>query len=170
MLFYNRLHTPHENVLLIFVTHVAEIRFCPHTNIQQQTRKGKLSGPVNWDSPLADLPSSTDRVNAMMAESCSLSATRVGLVIAQTARTHLADITAEPESLLPQQPQLGNRNLATSHSMGDWLGEQCSERWIRRSIIAFLGAEGHAGSELCQTLSGWWIRWNNDDSPGLNLA
>lgn len=87
------------------------------------------------------------------------SPTRVGLVGAQTAaRPHLLDITAQKkqqnkqnkkkkttESLLPGQPQLGNRNLATSHSTGDWLGEQCSERWIRRSIIVSLDAEGHVG-------------------------
>lgn len=77
---------------------------------------------------------------------------------------------SKPESLFPRQPQLGNRNLATSHYTGDWLGEQCSERWIRRSIIVSLGAEGHAGSELCQTLRGWWTHWNNNDSRGLNLA
>ncbi len=171
-------------MFIVLVPHVAELLIGPTHKHTVTNQKGIIllshSHPpthslphtlqANWESPLADLPSYTERVIAMTAESCSLSPTRVGLVRVQTARTHLTDITAKTESLLPRQPQLGNRNLATSHSTGDWLGEQCSERWIRRSIIVSLGAEGHAGSELCQTLRGWWTHWNNDDSPDLNLA
>lgn len=68
-------------MFLIF-TNVAEM--CPHTNIQQQTRRGKVFCPTptlppthpfphplphtlqaNWESHLADLPSYTERVIAV---------------------------------------------------------------------------------------------------------
>lgn len=107
------LYASHLNV---FDTHVTEKSLWTHTNIQSQTSDSHPpthSLPhtlqANWESPLADLPSYTKRVITMTAESCSLFPTRVGLVRAQTARTHLADITANP-SLCCQ----GNHNLATA--------------------------------------------------------
>lgn len=76
---------------------------------------------------------------ATTAESRSLSPTRVGLVTASTAGTHLADITANLSPGCLSNLILATATRQKSHSAGDWLGEQCSQRWIRRSITVSLG-------------------------------